>query len=598
MKDLAMTTDRLEQLPITAIFESADNPRKTYCEVALRELADTIEQVGIQQPIKVRVLPLMGDDSHFTYEIIFGHRRYRAAKLAGLEFVPALVVDMDDETAAKVRLIENIQRDDVTPIEEAESIERMMKQFGMTADQVGAQLGMKRTTVYNKLKLLDLSEVPRKACLEGVIGPELAARIARHPKSLQAKALERILVQVTDTRPGFEGKTRKVAMPNAQALPILKGNFVKSLSLAKWPIDSTHLHAPACTQCDNCSDVNEFIREDIGAGNCTDIECFGKKDTSWVDFQVQDAKAQGKHVIEGKEALDICPSGYTWSMNGWEAVDNIEADKPGYNAETLSFAELCEAATKAGATPPEPAMLVLPPDRQRPGTASRLVWIIKDTEVDALIDIVEKAYASEHPEEQAEDQGESQGDDEGPAKLPAGLRAQQAALRDTRPPHVVAVLQQWQGISADIAQAIKQTERTTDDLRLIVLTLVRSHLSEAEELPPVVMNAFGWTQDDIDDFEALPTTLHPDEIEAFVIHKMTDMSPDDIARLALTMCVSTLGTCFNSGHERLKLCDRYGINPIKPKPEADTDDQDESHSASDAADQQSASLFPAAAWPA
>jgi ParB/RepB/Spo0J family partition protein len=572
MKDHAMTTQSLEQLPITAIFESADNPRKTYCEVALRELADTIEQVGIQQPIKVRVMPLMGDDSHFTYEIIFGHRRYRAAKLAGLEFVPCLVVDMDDETAAKVRLIENIQRDDVTPIEEAESIKRMMKQFGMTADQVGAQLGMKRTTVYNKLKLLDLSEVPRKACLEGIIGPELAARIARHPKSLQAKALERILVPVTDTRPGFEGKTRKVAMPNAQALPILKTNFIKSLAQASWPLDATHLQAPACTQCDNCSDVNEFIREDIGAGNCTDMDCFAAKGKSWIDFLVEDAKAQGKRVFEGKEALDICPSGYTFSLNGWEAVANIEADKPGHDGKHLSFEELCEAATKAGATPPEPAMLVLPPDRQRTGSANRITWIVKDTEVNALIDIVEKAYASEHPQEQAEGetQGQDEGEDQGPAKLPASLRERQAALRDTRPPHVIAALGQWPRISAEIAEAIKQTERTTDDVRLIVLTLVRSHLFEAEELPPVVMDAFGWTQEDIDDFEALPTTLHPNEIEAFVTHKMSDMSPDDIARLALIMCVSTLGTCFNSGHERLKVCDRYGINPIKPEPEATT----------------------------
>ena len=136
-----MSKDQIQHITLSAIIESPDNPRKSYSEESLQELAETIRTDGVQQPIKVRPLPLMGDDSHFTYEVIFGHRRLRASKLAGLDAIPCVVEEMTDERADRLRLVENIQREQVNPVEEADAIVRMAEKHGIAKEEVGKTLG-------------------------------------------------------------------------------------------------------------------------------------------------------------------------------------------------------------------------------------------------------------------------------------------------------------------------------------------------------------------------------------------------------------------------------------------------------------------------
>jgi ParB family chromosome partitioning protein len=126
---------------------------------SLQELADSISAQGVVQPIVVR--PLEGGSPE-RYEIIAGERRWRAAQLAGLEEIPAVIRDVPDEAAVAMALIENIQREDLNPLEEARALERLVDEFGMTHQQAAEAVGRSRAAVSNLLRLLDLSDTVKK----------------------------------------------------------------------------------------------------------------------------------------------------------------------------------------------------------------------------------------------------------------------------------------------------------------------------------------------------------------------------------------------------------------------------------------------------
>lgn len=141
-------------------------PRTRMDEGALNELADSIRTQGIMQPILVR--PLEGKDKG-KYEIIAGERRFRAAKLAGLAEVPVLVREVADENAAVMALIENIQREDLNPLEEAHGVRRLLDEFGLTHDQAAQAIGRSRPATSNLLRLLNLAAPVQTMLLAGDI---------------------------------------------------------------------------------------------------------------------------------------------------------------------------------------------------------------------------------------------------------------------------------------------------------------------------------------------------------------------------------------------------------------------------------------------
>ncbi len=146
--------NKTNNLKITDIEPRKDQPRKTFERESLEALADSISAYGVLQPIIVRenrTLPGL-------YEIIAGERRWRAAKMAGLSEIPAIVFDGDDLKTAQVSLIENIQREDLNPIEEALAYEMLIDRFDLTQDQVAKQVGKSRSAVTNALRLLDLPD--------------------------------------------------------------------------------------------------------------------------------------------------------------------------------------------------------------------------------------------------------------------------------------------------------------------------------------------------------------------------------------------------------------------------------------------------------
>lgn len=142
-----------ENLRIADVEPRHDQPRKTFEREALEALADSIATYGVLQPIIVRENTDFG-----TYEIIAGERRWRAAKMAGLTEIPAVIFDGDDLKAAQVALIENIQREDLNPVEEALGYGALIERFGLTQEQVAKQVGRSRSAVANMLRLLELPD--------------------------------------------------------------------------------------------------------------------------------------------------------------------------------------------------------------------------------------------------------------------------------------------------------------------------------------------------------------------------------------------------------------------------------------------------------
>lgn len=143
-----------ENIRISDIEPRHDQPRKNFEKEALELLADSIAAYGVLQPIIVRENPI----SEGTYEIIAGERRWRASKMAGLTEIPAVIFDGDELKAAQVALIENIQREDLNPVEEAMGYGALIDKFGLTQDQVAKQVGKSRPAIANMLRLLKLPD--------------------------------------------------------------------------------------------------------------------------------------------------------------------------------------------------------------------------------------------------------------------------------------------------------------------------------------------------------------------------------------------------------------------------------------------------------
>lgn len=149
---LSSPTDRETTLPISKVEPRADQPRYAFDEEALEALSESIKQYGLIQPITVREL------GGGYYQIIAGERRWRASRMAGLEEVPVRIIEADDRRAMELALVENLQREDLNPIEEARGYRTLMDEYGLTQEEAAAAVGKSRSAVANSLRLLGLSE--------------------------------------------------------------------------------------------------------------------------------------------------------------------------------------------------------------------------------------------------------------------------------------------------------------------------------------------------------------------------------------------------------------------------------------------------------
>ena len=206
--------DAVRMLPIRLIDPNRDQPRRSFDEDALRELAASIEAVGVIQPI---IVAEVGE----RYSIIAGERRYRASRMAGLDEIPAIVRNWDEQRRLEAALIENLQRDDLNPIEEALGVKRLMEESSLTQEKVAERLGKSRPAVANLLRLLTLEESVQQLLIEGKLSAGHARALVTVDKKRQVqlanltvqqgwsvRQLERICAQPVKEEPPKPAKVR------------------------------------------------------------------------------------------------------------------------------------------------------------------------------------------------------------------------------------------------------------------------------------------------------------------------------------------------------------------------------------------------------
>jgi ParB family chromosome partitioning protein len=159
-------------------------PRKQFNKMALEELCDSIKQYGVLQPINVRRL------SHSTYELVAGERRLRAATMAGLNEIPAIIISVDDNDSAVMALIENLQREDLSYMEEAEGYSNLINEHGFTQEELAQKIGKSQSTIANKIRLLKLSPLVKKILSDNNLTERHARALLKlHDEQLQLKVL-------------------------------------------------------------------------------------------------------------------------------------------------------------------------------------------------------------------------------------------------------------------------------------------------------------------------------------------------------------------------------------------------------------------------
>lgn len=201
-------SDLPSSLPVTELVAGQYQPRTRMDEGALYELAESIKAQGIMQPILVRKL---AQGAHAgKYEIIAGERRYRASKLAGLDRVPVLVRDVPDEAAAAMALIENIQREDLNPLEEAQGLARLVQEFHYTHEQAAQSVGRSRSAASNLLRLLNLAEPVQTMLMAGDIDMGHARALLALDKAEQITTANQITARKLSVREA-ESLVKKVA---------------------------------------------------------------------------------------------------------------------------------------------------------------------------------------------------------------------------------------------------------------------------------------------------------------------------------------------------------------------------------------------------
>ncbi len=202
-----------QALPIEFLQRGKFQPRKDMDPEKLRELADSIIAQGIIQPIVVRNI---GEDK---YEIIAGERRWRAAQLAELTEVPVLVRELDDQAVMAIALIENIQREDLNPLEEAEALRRLLDEFGLTHQQIASAVGKSRTTISNLLRLLDLDGEVKTLLAKGLLEMGHARAILSLEVKQQREVAAKIVNQGLTVRQ-VEKLVKELQQPEVREKPV------------------------------------------------------------------------------------------------------------------------------------------------------------------------------------------------------------------------------------------------------------------------------------------------------------------------------------------------------------------------------------------
>lgn len=322
-------------VPMECITASKTNPRKIFDDAALADLAASITKHGVAQPILLR--PTHVDAGVTFFEVVAGERRFRASKLAGKTTVPAIVRNLSDAEALEIQVIENLQRQDLHPLEEAEGFEVLMRENGYTADVMAEKTGKSKAYIYASLKLCALEPAPRQAFYDGKLTKSTALLVARIPvKHLQ----EQCVAEITQEWNPYSTRQAAQHIERNYMLDLKKVDF-------KTSDDSLCQDAGSCTACPKRTGNQPEVFADVSADVCTDPVCFKSKTEAHVIRIKEIAAAKGQVVISGAEAKKLLPNNYARLGGGY-----VDLDRPNYaDAENRTYREIL------GADAPIPELL-------------------------------------------------------------------------------------------------------------------------------------------------------------------------------------------------------------------------------------------------
>lgn len=383
---------------------SPDN-RKRFNEPALHELAASIKAMGVAQAILIRpVRPT--PEAPEEYEIVAGERRWRASGIAGLTHIPALCRRLSDLDAAKIRILENLQREDPHPMEEAEGYQLLMLQHGFTADQLVDEIKKSRAYIYGRLKLCALTPEVREMFLDDKLSASTALLVARIPvPALQVKAAQEILT------PDWQGNT----MSHRAAASHIQNRYMLKLGTAIFSLTDAKLLASAgsCVKCPKRAGNQPEVFEGIDANLCTDPDCFAEKKAAHTAALLVQANKKGIPVLEGEEGEATMRA--RWSRDS----DLVTVDMG-----LMFFSRNAPSTQNNGSVSDYLNEEALPPVASyRKVTGGTLTALYKRTDVQAAL---ERAGACETVEEYRDRmQAIAENPDLAPAKTAAQLRQEQ-----------------------------------------------------------------------------------------------------------------------------------------------------------------------------
>jgi ParB/RepB/Spo0J family partition protein len=283
--------DQILTVPIALLDESPTNTRRTWGN--LDELATSFREVGILQPLVARA-------KGARFELVFGHRRLRAAKKAKLDVVPVIVRTMTDAIAHEAQVVENLQRTDLHPLEEAEGFEQLHA-LGWSADDMAGKIGKSRAYVFERMKLLELSKALREAFYKDAFGASIALYLARLPgEKLQLEAYKAIQTPKYEQQQDGEGPV----VSARRALKIIQDEFMLRLDQASFDRGDINL-VPAAGSCKDCpkrtGNQAELFADVASKDVCTDPPCFQSKVKAHIAQARFELEAKGVEVLAGQK---------------------------------------------------------------------------------------------------------------------------------------------------------------------------------------------------------------------------------------------------------------------------------------------------------
>jgi len=308
-----LKSEQIQQIPLDDLTPSPGNRRVGgFDPEKLKQLSDSIQTVGVQQPIVVR------PNGQSKYEIVAGERRWKAARIAGLLDIPAVIRDLDDVTVLKIQTIENLQREDIHPLDEADGYARLIEKAGYDVELVAQEVGRSASYVYQRLKLQDLAPKARDMLVEGAITAGHAILIAR----LQPKQQEELAKWIKD-----QSRWNTVSVRDLDDW--IHRTILLDLSKAAFKKDDPDLdsHAGPCTTCPKRTGYQPALFADVCNNGkkdyCTDPPCFESKLAALVQRRRMELEDSGeKHLevasgyVDYREEQQLekrgIKTGYTW----------------------------------------------------------------------------------------------------------------------------------------------------------------------------------------------------------------------------------------------------------------------------------------------